>query len=296
MWLEALRVVLYGMLVLLLAGVAFVAGVFVAKETAEDPLVLVEEPVPAESRRLSQEYVEAALASRFAGRHQEALAYLERARSENARMRGLDYQFALTHLDLRDFDAARAAALRSVDKDEETSNAHALVALVALERARASGSVNGVHAEILENIQRSREIDPLNPMPLYVLAEFQRAAGQPELAVDSYRRALERVSKTDSIMVSTVKAGLAGLRLNYEPGSPPLKLHSVNGIYPPEQLFFGAADALLRGDRAAGEDFLRQAKERLPEPLFDALLQDSFFQDFLPGGMVSDPSIEVPQP
>lgn len=288
--------VLYGMLVLLLAGIAFVGGVFVARETSKEPMVFAEEPVPAENRRLARDHVEAALAARFAGRHQEALNYLERARRENAKMRGLDYQFALTHLDLRDFDAARTAALRSAEKNEETSNAHALVALVALERARTDGSVEQARAEVLENVQRSREIDPLNPMPHYVLAEFQRAAGQPELAVDSYRRALERVSKTDSIMVSTVKAGLAGLRLNYEPGDPPLKLHSVNGIYPPEQLFFGAADALLRGDRAAGEDYLRQAKERLPEPLFDALLQDSFFQDFLPGGMVSDPSKDVPQP
>ena len=296
MWLEALRAVLYGLLVLLLAGVAFVGGVFVARETAKEPVVFEEEPVPAENHRLAREYVESALASRFAGRHQEALAYLERARSENAKMRGLDYQFALTQLDLRDFDAARTSALRSAEKDEETSNAHALVGLIALEHARDGGSIDELRAEILENVQRSREVDPLNPMPHYVLAEFQRAAGQPELAVDSYRRALERVSKTDSIMVSTVKAGLAGLRLHHEPDSPPLKLHSVNGIYPPEQLFFGAADALLRGDRATAEDFLRQAKERLPEPLFDALLQDSFFQDFLPGGMVSDPSNDVPQP
>jgi tetratricopeptide (TPR) repeat protein len=296
MWLEILRAALYGLLVLLLAALAFVGGVFVAKETAKEPVVFAEEPVPSESRRLAREHVEAALASRFAGRHQEALASLDRARSENTKMRGLDYQFALTHLDLRDFEAARTAALRSAKKDEETSNAHALVALIALERARDGGSIEEVRAEILENIQRSREIDPLNPMPHYVLAEFQRAAGQPELAVDSYRRALERVSKTDSIMVSTVKAGLAGLRLHHEPDAPPLKLHSVNGIYPPEQLFFGAADALLRGDRAAAENFLRQAKGRLPAPLFDALLQDSFFQDFLPGGMLSDPSKDVPQP
>jgi hypothetical protein len=133
-------------------------------------------------------------------------------------------------------------------------------------------------------------------MPHYVVAEFYRFAGQPELAVDAYRRALERVSKSDSIMVSTVKAGLAGLRLHHEADSPPLKLQSVNGIYPPEQLFFGAADALLRGDQGLAADYLQQAREGLPEPLFEALMQDSFFQDYLPDGIKTLPSSDGPQP
>jgi hypothetical protein len=73
-------------------------------------------------------------------------------------------------------------------------------------------------------------------------------------------------------------------------------LQSVNGIYPPEQLFFGAADALLRGDQGLAADYLRQGRERLPEPLFEALMQDSFFQDYLPDGMDAPPSSDVPQP
>jgi tetratricopeptide (TPR) repeat protein len=296
MWLEVLRAVLYGMLLLMLAGIAFVAGVFVAKKTAKEPFVPVVEEVAPEKRKLARDFVEVALAERFAGRHREALDYLQQAREQDATLRGLDYQFALTQLDLRDFEAARASARTSVAKDEETSNAQALLALIALEQARAGGSAEAVREEILQSIGQSRETDPLNPMPHYVLAEFYRFADQPELAVDAYRRALERVSKSDSIMVSTVKAGLAGLRLHHEAESPPLKLQSVNGIYPPEQLFFGAADALLRGDQGLAADYLRQARERLPEPLFEALLQDSFFQDYLPDGIKTLPSSDVPQP
>ena len=297
MWLDVLRAVLYGMLVLMLAGIAFVGGVFVAKKTAKEPFVPVVEEVAPEKRKMARDLVEVALAERFAGRHQEALDYLQQANEQDGTLRGLDYQFALTHLDLRDFAAARSAARASLAKDEETSNAHALVALIALEQARTEGLAgDGVREEVLQSVQQSREADPLNPMPHYVVAEFYRFAGQPELAVDAYRRALERVSKSDSIMVSTVKAGLAGLRLHHEADSPPLKLQSVNGIYPPEQLFFGAADALLRGDQAAAMDFLAQARERLPEPLFEALMQDSFFQDYLPGGIFSGPSSDVPQP
>ena len=296
MWLDVLRAVLYGLLVLMLAGIAFVGGVFVAKKTAKEPFVPVVEEVAPEKRKMARDLIEVALAERFAGQHREALDYLQQAREQDATLRGLNYQFALTHLDLRDFEAARSAARASLAKDEETSNAHALLALIALEQARAEGSAVAVREEVLESIGQSRETDPLNPMPHYVVAEFYRFAGQPELAVEAYRRALERVSKSDSIMVSTVKAGLAGLRLHHEADSPPLKLQSINGIHPPEQLFFGAADALLRGDQAAAADYLEQARERLPEALFEALMQDSFFQDYLPDGIVTFPSSDVPQP
>jgi hypothetical protein len=69
-------------------------------------------------------------------------------------------------------------------------------------------------------------------------------------------------------------------------------LNAINGVWPPEQLFFGAADALLRGDNAAAAEFLGEARTRLPEEVFQAMLQDSFFQDYL------DPSIlaDAPEP
>jgi tetratricopeptide (TPR) repeat protein len=296
MWLEVLRAVLYGMVVLLLAVVAFLAGHVVAAKTAKQPVVLPEAAAAPEKRRMARDFVEAALASRFAGRFREALGYLEQARTEDPALRGLDYQFALTHLELGNFDAAETAARRSVEKDEEKGGAQALTGLIALERARAGGAVEAAREEVLRAVQKSRDWDPLSPMPHYVEAEFHRAAGRPEPAVDAYRRALERVSKTDSIIISTVKAGLAGIRLNHEAGSPPLKLQAINGIYPPEQLFFGAADALLHGDRETAGKYLAEVRGRLPASLFDALLQDSFFQDFLPHGIIPDPSEDAPQP
>ncbi len=295
MWLEVLRAVLYGMVVLTLAGMAFVAGAFTAKKMAKPPPAVVVEEVPAEDRAAAKELLEEALAARFVGRHNEALSLLEQARSRHASMRGLEYQFALTYLDLEDFEAADERARRSVEREEEMSNAQALRGLILLEKSRRDGSVAANGATILAYLQESRETDPLNPMPLYIMGEYHRAAGRPELAVDAYQRALERVSKTDSYMVTTVKAGLAGLRLNYRRGDPPLKLQEINGVLPPEQLFFGAADALLRGDNAAAAGFLREAKTRLPEKLFEALLQDSFFQDYLTPGILNDPLEPDPQ-
>jgi tetratricopeptide (TPR) repeat protein len=289
MWLDVLRAVLYGLVVLTLAGIAFVGGVFTAKKMEKLPPVKTVVEVPTEDSEAARKFVEAALASRFAGNHAEALRYLGDARLLNPTMRGLEYQFGLTYLDLDDYEQAETSARRSVEREEETSNAQALRGLILLEKSRAAGPVGAAGPEILARLQESRETDPLNPMPLYVMGEFYRADGKPELAVDAYRRALERVSKTDSFLVTTVKAGLAGLRLNYRDGDPPLKLHEINGVLPPEQLFFGAADALLRGDNGGAAGYLREARTRLPEEVFQALLQDSFFQDYLAPGILEEP-------
>jgi len=294
MWLEVLRYTLYAMVVLVLAAVAFVGGAWTARELNRQWEPLPPPEVPASQRERARDYVEAALAARFGGRHQEALDYLREARSLHPGMRGLDYQFALTHRDLGDRPAAEAAARSSVDRDEETSNALALLALLAMEQARENDAAAAAEETVLARVQESREADPLNPMPFYVLAEFHRLRGRPDLAVEAYQRALERVSKTDSMLVSTVKAGLAGLRLHHEPGAPPLKLLSINGVLPPEQLFFGAADALLRKDDEAAAGYLREVRTRLPEDLFEALLQDSFFQDYLPAGILNDPRESPP--
>ena len=250
--------------------------------------------VPTEDREAARKFVEAALASRFAGNHAEALRYLGEARLLDPTMRGLEYQFGLTYLDLDDYEQAETSA-RKIGRARGGDEQCAGVARVDPAGKVAGGGPGGpAGPEILARLQESRETDPLNPMPLYVMGEFYRADGKPELAVDAYRRALERVSKTDSFLVTTVKAGLAGLRLNYRDGDPPLKLHEINGVLPPEQLFFGAADALLRGDSGGAAGFLREARTRLPEEVFQALLQDSFFQDYLAPGILEDPQQPPP--
>jgi len=296
MWLYVLRSILFGMVVLMLAGIALVAGIITARKTEESPPPPILSEVPPEQRAAARELLEQALAARLTGSHREALAKLEEARAQNVGMRGLEYQFGVTYLELDEYALADDAARRSVDRGEEKSNAQALRGWILLEKSRANGTVAAQGAEILARLEVARATDPLNPMPLYLMGEYYRADGQPGLAVDAYQRALERVSKTDSFLVTTVKAGLAGLRLNYQANRPPLKLRVINGVLPPEQLFFGAADALLRGDNAAAAGHLREVKTRIPEEVLQALLQDSFFQDYLDPSIITDPSQPAAQP
>lgn len=294
MGLEALRYAVFAMLALMVTAVMFAAGVFTGRQTerTKKPPPVFE--VPLSQQEQARAFVEAALASRFAGRHTEALGHLEEARRLFPLMRGLDYQFALTHVDLGEGDDALLAAQRSIEKKEEIGNAHSLIALAMIEKARQQGSLELVEEVVIKRLDDARAADPLNSMPYYVLAEFHRMRGRPEAALLAYQRALERVSKTDSVLFSTVKAGLAGLRLHHEPDSPPYKVIEINGVIPPEQLFFGAADCLLRGDLPQAAVYLREVKSRLPEETFHALLQDSFFQDYLPAGILVDSQPENP--
>ena len=50
MWLDVLRAVLYGLVVLVLAGIAFVGGVSTAKKTEQPPLLKIVVEVPAADR------------------------------------------------------------------------------------------------------------------------------------------------------------------------------------------------------------------------------------------------------
>ncbi len=280
---EKLRKILLAMAALMVAGVLFVAGAWAGKKFTEKPAPVETEEVSPGASAKARAFVEAALSSRFNGNHREALRLLDEARRYDSNLRGLDYQFGLTQLDLADYPAAEASAKRSVARGEETGNAHALLALVALESARAAGNPAASEKAVLASVGNSREADPLNPAPHYVLAEFYRATGRPGLAVESYRKAFERASSSDSILVATIKVGLSGLRLDHSASSPPYEPQVVDGETPPEQLVFGAADAVLRGDKDKAVAYLKRARQRIPGPVFQALLKDPLFEDYLLG-------------
>ncbi len=272
---------------LLAAGALFVAGAWAGKKFTEKPAPVAAEEVSPGASAKARTFVEAALSSRFHGNHREALQLLEEARRHDSTLRGLDYQFGLTHLDLADYPAAEAAAKHSVARGEETGNAYALLALVALESAHAAGNPAAAEQAVLASVGNSRKADPLNPAPHYVLAEFYRATGRPGLAVESYRKAFERASSSDSILVATIKAGLSGLRLDHSASSPPYVPQVVGGETPPEQLVFGAADAVLRGDKAKAVAYLKRVQGKIPGPVFQALLTDPLFEDYLAQGTIS---------
>lgn len=294
-FMRVLRVTLYGLLVLLLAAGAFVAGRWLAKSKAAPTASPPAAVVTPEQREAAKNFVEAALAERFRGDARAALELLEAARREDATLPGLDYQLGLTYLDLKDYDAAELAARRSIDRGEEQSNAYALAGWVALNKGRKTQSLEVAGDAILSSVAASRAVDPLNPAPFYVMAEYYRGVGRPAQAVEAYQRALERVARTDSAMIATVKAGLSGLRLHHVPGNPALQPSEFQGVVPSEQYFFAAADALLRGDRDAAIGYLAKARSHVSEPLFNALLKDSFFQDYLGSVNIADPHEKAPQ-
>lgn len=294
-WLAWIGKVLLCLVVLCAAAAAFLAGVIVAKRAASTTAASFPE-VPAGQLKEALAEAEKALAARFDGKHAEALEKLRDARRADPSLKGLDYQTAMTQLALADYDAAELSARRSLHLGEEKSNAHALLALIALEKAKAAGRPESARDAVIANVQSAREADPLNSMPFYVLGEYYSAAGQPSEALHAYRMALERVSNSDSILISTVKAGLTGLQLDHKPESSPYKVQEINGLRPADQLMIAAADALLRGDKEGAAALLAEGRERIPSPVFKALLQDPVFQDYSLGDLPELSGKSHPQP
>jgi tetratricopeptide (TPR) repeat protein len=276
---RTLRRILWTLFVLLLAGVVFFGGRWMARKVHKPAVVIAEKPSP--HRDSARDFVDAALAERFAGRPRSALAFLQQARVLDPQLPGLEYQFGMTHLAAGDLEEAENAARLSLQRGEEESNAMTLSAQVALERGRRDGSLDVAKDSILARLEEARLLDPLNPAPLYVAAELHRATGQPDLAAEAYGRALQRVSKGDTILLATVKAGVSGLRLNFKPASPPRVLPPEDQAAAPEELFFVAADALLRDDQTAALAALERVRPRIPPSAFVSLLQDPFFRDYL---------------
>ena len=141
MSLQKFRLAFYGIIVLVVAVVAFFVGAFVSKKRVEAKAATAYLAVSPEEVEASRGFVAAALASRFISEHPAALESLRRARDQNPSMTGLDYQLALTYLDLADFDSAAGAAQRSVANSEELGNAYALLALIALEATAIEGTI-----------------------------------------------------------------------------------------------------------------------------------------------------------
>lgn len=287
MWLGVLRTILYTLAALTVCAVAFVAGIFVARQTVRPPGPLELPVTPAEQVNRAKELIEEALAARFEGDNAKAIRLFGEADALDGSLRGLDYQRGLSFLFSGDFPNAEAAANASLAEGQEEANARALLIMCAAGRVRAGETTDP--KQVGEWFREARAKDPLSSFVHYAMGEYNRAVGQPRDAVENYRMALERVSAADSFLVATVKAGLSKIRLrqNHDPKGlmPSLDDPSI----PPEELFFAAAQALLKDDRIAAQAFLDRAEKVVRPEIFSALLKDSFFQDYLPKDTTTDP-------
>jgi len=287
MWLGVLRTILYTLAALTVCAVAFVAGIFVARQTVRPPGPLELPVTPTEQVNRAKELIEEALAARFEGDNTKAIELFGEAATLDSSLKGLDYQRGLSFLFSGDFPNAEAAANASLAEGEEAANARALLIMCAAGRARAGETTDPKQVE--EWFGQARAKDPLSSFVHYAMGEYNRAIGQPRAAVDNYRRALERVSAADSYLVATVKAGLSKLRLRQTSDPKPVMPSIDDPALPPEELFFAAAQALINEDTGTARAFLDRAEKVVRPEIFSALLRDSFFQDFLPEDRVNDP-------
>ena len=287
MWLQTLRRILFVLTVLLLCGVAFFAGRLVAKSQARDMRPLELPGTPAEDVKRARGLAEEALAARFDGDNPKALQLFGEAAIADPSLAGIEYQRGLTMLFDGDPAGAEGAAEASLSRREAVADSYALLVMCAAARANAGETPDP--AKVADWAEKAVQADPIAPFIRYAQGEYARATGHPAEAVEHYRKALDRVSPSDSYLVAAVKAGLSGMRLQQGAGAKFVMPEKNGDPVPPEHLFFAAAQALLDGDKVVAVTYLEQARKVVPPEVFSALLKDSFFQDFLPEGSLPDP-------
>ena len=292
MWLTRLRRILYSLALLLVCGAAFILGMLYSRPSSPDwrPLelpVTVSAPAASGETPGAPDLIEEALAARFAGEHGKALQLFDRAAAVEPSPAGLQYQRGLEFFFAGRLSEAEAAARLSVEAGEMEARSYALLVMCAAARSAKGESTDPTQVE--EWAAKARTKDPLDSFVHYAMGEYSRAIGQPGQAVEHYRKALQRVSVSDALLMATVKAGLSDLRLNQAVGPEFVIPDLADESIPPEQLYFAAALALLGNDPQTAAAFLQRAREVLPPDVSSALLKDSFFQDYLPAHMLFGP-------
>lgn len=287
MWLQTLQRILFGIAVLLLCGVGFFAGGLVAKSQVGGMRPLELPVTSPEDVKRARALAEEALAARFDGDNPRALQLFGDASLADPSFAGMEYQRGLTLLFSGDFAGAEEAAGVSLSRKEAVADSHALLVMCAARRAAAGETTDP--AKVADWAEKAKLADPIAPFIHYALGEYARATGHPAEAVEHYRKALDRVSSSDSYLVAGVKAGLSGIRLQQSTGAKFVMPKEKGDSVPPEDLFFAAAQALLDGDKVVAVTCLERARNVVSPEVFSALMKDSFFQDFLPEGSLQDP-------
>ncbi len=279
-----MKVVTYLIIALLVLTTSFglfLLGRYQAK-LAREPAALFVSSVSPERQQLARDLAEAAFSAGFAGEWDRAIELFKQARETDPDLRGIDLQLARCEYERGDYAAAEVFAQRSLDREESECSSHLLLARAALAKAQQAGSLNLALEPVMARLEMARRADPTNPEPFFHLAEVHRLKGQPAEALLAYQRAVERLPGTDNLFIATVKAGLSGLRLHAGDEARPVLTVPESGPVPPEQLYFAAADALLRNKVEEGEALLQRVRPHVPAGTFQALLKDSFFLDYLP--------------
>jgi tetratricopeptide (TPR) repeat protein len=198
------------------SSVLSVGHVNVGVDTLNRSAIVDFEPDLMEARRLAQPYRgrrisdERAMAHFYNNRAAELMLAGHRveARLWTERAIALDPGFAPAHITrgvlarrAGQLAQAEAAFLQALESDE--GSASALFNLVSLQRQR------GRREEMIHYGRRLAALDPDDPYLLWTLGRLQRDLGEPELARESFARAVELTEANDPMLV----AGLVGVLL-----------------------------------------------------------------------------------
>lgn len=142
----------------------------------------------------------------------------------------------------------------------------------------------GQAERMFDRYEAAHLADPANPRVLHLWGDALRGAGKNREAAEKYRESLERADSRSQAWVTGVKLRLAELEAGPESGRRAAVEAVEGGDADGAAYLLAAAAAALEaaaGGQADAEQaraFLREARDKIPGPIFDYLIRDPLFQ------------------
>jgi len=218
---------------------------------------------------------EAALDELRRGEPAKARETLAQLQKEYPFIPSLSYFAALAALQTGDTTAAATLAGESVGKRERIADSLALQALVESQKPRA-GALRDPAAAAGALLEKAATIEPGNPAPLIELSTILRFKGDQAAALETMRRARNRLNPVDSHAVADTTIRLLELQA-MDDASLPANIDPDTGT---AAMFSAAYVAMRTGRFADAASILSTAQKRLPPDLFLYLANDPALRRF----------------
>ncbi|MEO8205184.1 MAG: hypothetical protein ABI615_03330 [Chthoniobacterales bacterium] len=209
-----------------------------------------------------------------------ALTLLEKIAESEPDTPGLDSQLAEVAFKTRDYDKTRMYAERGLAKNSRPDLCNMILALNAWQQ-RQGGLTSG-DAVAKGLLEKSYEMNPMNPYALYFWGEIERENGSFMKGSELMVKAADRLDPLDSVLVMRTKARLAAIqaqRAAIQQGdiSPELvRMDASNG----DQKLLQALVYLYQGKSEKAAEAAKVARAVFPSELFTVLIYDVAFREF----------------
>jgi len=208
------------------------------------------------------------------GNAMDALNGMLAIEERNPETPSLAYLSSLAALKAGNVTLAEEKALESIAKRERVSDSLALLAVV--DPGKSGTRLGDPNVRVEEWLQKAALADPANPRPPLELAGVLRLQRRNDEARSSLEASRARLTPVDSEAAVLTTLALLDLEETPDDNLPV----SIRVRPDPTSLFASAYLQMRKGNHASAAAILREAKDQMPEQIFQYLLGDPALRKF----------------